>query len=390
MKIVHLCLAAFFPDGYSYQENMLPKFHKQLGHDVEVIASLQTFDENGKVVFMPGPKQYLNEYGIPVTRLAYKKPDGLYHKLKRYVGTSEALEKAAPELLFIHGCQFRDMDKVVRYLKKHPNVRVFVDNHADFSNSATNFLSREVLHKCLWRHSAHIVAPYTTRFYGVLPARVDFLKNIYRLPAEKCELLVMGADDDKVEEAERNHWRERIRDKYGIKQDDFLVMTGGKIDAWKTQTLLLMEAVRNISSPRLKLIVFGSVTPELKEKVQELADGTKVQYIGWIESEESYRYWIAADLAVFPGRHSVFWEQVAGMGIPMICKYWDGTTHVNVNDNAIFLMQDSVEEIAAAIGPLLDNPDKYRQMLARAQSEARKQFSYRSIAQRAIEVRRQP
>ena len=37
MKIVHLCLCSFFPDNYSYQENLLPKYHKRLGYDVEVI-----------------------------------------------------------------------------------------------------------------------------------------------------------------------------------------------------------------------------------------------------------------------------------------------------------------------------------------------------------------
>lgn len=52
MKVVHLCLGCFFPDNYSYQENMLPKFHKQLGYDVEVIASLATFDKNGKASFL--------------------------------------------------------------------------------------------------------------------------------------------------------------------------------------------------------------------------------------------------------------------------------------------------------------------------------------------------
>ena len=50
MKVVHLCLGSFFPDNYSYQENMFPKFHKQLGYDVEVIASLVSFDKNGKCV----------------------------------------------------------------------------------------------------------------------------------------------------------------------------------------------------------------------------------------------------------------------------------------------------------------------------------------------------
>ena len=124
------------------------------------------------------------------------------------------------------------------------------------------------------------IEPYTKKFYGVLPVRVEFLKEMYNLPENKCELLVMGADDEKVESAARQEVRKKIRMKYGIADDDFLVMTGGKIDKWKTQTLLLMNAVQNIDRKNLKLVVFGSVTQELEEKVKELADGQKVQYIG--------------------------------------------------------------------------------------------------------------
>lgn len=387
MKITHLCLGNFFPDHYSYQENILPKFHKQLGYDVEVIASLQTFDKDGQPSYMPAASSYRNEYDIPVTRLNYRKPLKLYRKLKRYVGTYEALERSAPDILFIHGCQFMDMDLVVKYLKAHPSVKVFADNHADFSNSATNFLSKNILHKMLWRRTAHLVEPYTTKFYGVLPARVDFLRNIYRLPAEKTELLVMGADDDKVIQAEESGAREAIRSQYGIAPDDFLIMTGGKIDAWKTQTLLLMEAVANIRDSHVKLIVFGSVAPDLKEKVAALADGQKVQYIGWIRSDESYRYFAAADLAVFPGRHSVFWEQVAGQGIPMLCKYWDGTTHVDMGGNVIFLREDSTREIQTTLEDLLaGGKAKYLAMREKAQSVGKRTFSYKDIARRSIGV----
>ena len=161
-------------------------------------------------------------------------------------------------------------------------------------------------------------------------------------------------------------------------------MTGGKIDAWKTQTLLLMEAVNKIQNEKVKLIVFGSVTQELQDKVAALCSGTKVQYIGWVKSEDSYDYFSAADLVVFPGRHSVFWEQVAGMGIPMLCKRWDGTTHVDVGGNVKFLEKDSVEEIQSILEDLTENPEHYRQMLAAAQGKGREQFSYKEIAIRAI------
>ncbi len=385
MKVVHLCLASFFPDGYSYQENMLPKWHKQAGHDVEVIASLVTFDENGKTTLLKEASQYRNEYDIPVTRLAYREPTKFYGRFRRFVGFAQALEKAAPDILFIHGCQFMDIDVVAKYAKKHPALRIYVDNHADFSNSATNWISKNFLHKIVWRRCAHKILPYAKKFYGVLPARVDFLKNVYGLPGEKCELLVMGADDDDVTAAAGPQVRAQIRKKNKLGEDDFLVMTGGKIDAFKPQTLLLMEAVKNIENPKVKLIVFGSVTPELKEQVKALADGEKVQYIGWVQAKDSYQYFAAADLVAFPGRHSVFWEQVAAQGIPMLCKRWDGTTHVDLGGNVHFLTEDSTEEIQRNIEQLLDNPQRYEEMKKVAMEKGMEIFSYAHIAKVSIE-----
>lgn len=386
MKIVHLCLACFFPDNYSYQENLLPKFHKEFGYKVEVLASLMTFDENGKPTHIKKGCSYINENDINVVRLDYKRPIKLYRKLKRYTGTYEALEKMNPDVLFIHGCQFMDMDIVIKYLKSHSDVCVFVDSHADFSNSATNIVSKIFLHKIFWRHTAKMIEPFATKFYGVLPARVDFLKNVYKLPPEKCELLVMGADDDLVEKSAEPHVRKSIRAEHNISEEDFLIVTGGKIDLFKKQTLLLMEAVKQMKNPKVKLLVFGSVVPELKEEVVTLCDGNRIQYIGWIQSKESYDYFAAADLVVFPGRHSVFWEQVAAQGIPMICKYWDGTTHVDLGGNVKFLYKDSAEEIKYQIEYLVENQQEYEHMKQIAVERGMKEFSYRDIAKRAIEV----
>lgn len=385
MKVVHLCLASFYPDNYSYQENLLPKYHKKLGYDVEVIASTQSFDEHGKVCYLNNIGTYQNEYDIKVTRLPYKSNNKIWKKLRRYIGTFDAIKNANPDILFIHGGQFLDIDQVVKYLKSHPEVVVYVDNHADFSNSATNWVSKNILHKIVWKHAEHKIEPYTKKFYGVLPIRVDFLKNIYRLPAEKCELLVMGADDELVEKAKKSGARERIRSQYGIKDDDFLIMTGGKIDPWKTQTLLLMQAVKNIARDNVRLIVFGSVTQELSEQVKALADGVKIQYIGWITSKDTYEYFEAADLVVFPGRHSVMWEQVTGQGKPIVVKDWPGTHHVDLGGNVLFLSKDSVDEIQEKIEFLISNPDKVTEMSIIAERKGMQFFSYADISKRAIE-----
>ena len=67
-----------------------------------------------------------------------------------------------------------------------------------------------------------------------------------------------GADDEKVEEANNDFVRKEIRNKYNIKSDDFLIITGGKIDNAKRQTLLLMKAVKEMKQNNVKLLVFGS------------------------------------------------------------------------------------------------------------------------------------
>lgn len=341
-----------------------------------------TFDKNGKMAFIEKASVYQNEYDIKVTRLNYKKPTKIYRKLKKYIGTYEALELSKPDILFIHGCQFLDIKEVVKYLRKHSNVKVYVDNHADFSNSATNFISKNFLHKIIWRNCAQKISPYTIKFYGVLPARVDFLQKIYRIPKEKCELLVMGADDDIVNKVRKEETRKRIREKYKIKNEDFLIVTGGKIDPFKLQTLLLMEVIKKMNN-NIKLLIFGSVDKKIEEKFNELCMSEKIQYVGWANNIEAYEYFYSADLVFFPGRHSVYWEQVVSLGIPMVCKYWEGTTHIDIGGNVKFLKEDSIQEIEKIIYEVLDN-NTYEEMKRVADSEKRKKFLYSVIAKESI------
>ncbi len=383
MKIMHLMLACFYIDNYSYQENILPKYHKMQGNDVEIVASLYSFDGNGKGIWLEKGSKYVNEYGIPVTRLEFANRLGA-KRLRKYIGLADELNRFKPDILFIHGVQFSDISVVVKYLKGNRETVVYIDNHSDFSNSATNWISKHIQHEILWKHYAQMINPYVKKFYGVLPARVDFLVNEYKLPKDKVSLLVMGADDECVKSAENPEVTKQLRIKYGISEDDFLIITGGKIDQWKTQTLLLMEAVKQIKNERIKLIIFGSVTPELKSKVEGLTDGKRIQYIGWIQAKDSYQYFASADLVIFPGRHSVFWEQVAAQGIPMLVKYWNGTTHVDLGGNVEFLYKDNVEEIRELIENIAKD-EAYKKMKKIAVEKGKSYFLYSNIASRSIE-----
>lgn len=381
MKVLHIILHGTYTDGFSYQENLISIYHKRAGNKVDIITTDTIIDDNGQRTTVSDPLHYTNDDGIVVTRLRYKKPMKLYRILRRFSGLKQALENSAPDCIFIHGCQFMDMDIVADYLKEHPGIKVYVDNHADFNNSATNILSKNILHKIIWKRCAHIIEPFTSKFYGVVPARVDFLKEMYDLPAEKCGLLVMGADDDAVEKARCPEVRENRRTAYGVNDDDIVIVTGGKIDHNKPQVLKLMHAVNDMSDERVKLMVFGSVTDELKAEFdRNLTD--RVIYIGWRKSEDIYEDFAAADLVAFPGLHSVLWEQAVGMGVPCLFKRIKGFEHVDLGGNCLFFEQDDEEEYKARIMRALDQLDEMKQI---AQEKGMKTFSYREIAKRALE-----
>ncbi|SHJ49396.1 glycosyltransferase family 4 protein [Pseudobutyrivibrio xylanivorans] len=381
-KIVHISLNSLFTDGWSYQDQQLSKYHKKMGMEVTDITSHWINDDKGNVIW-DERDEYVNDDGVKVIRLKMQGKDEFTKKLKRFEGLMAALEKEKPDILFLHSVSFQDTTVIVDYVKKHPDVVVYADNHADFSNSATNWISKNILHKIVWKHYARKLIPYVTKFYGVMPARVDFLKNIYGLPEDKLELLVMGVDDDDVPKALSQETRREIRNKYGIADDDILIITGGKIDMAKRQTVTLMKVINKMANPKIKLIVFGSVVDELRDAVNaEISDNC--QYIGWIDSNRTLEYYGSADLVVFPGRHSVFWEQVVGIGKPMICKYWDGTTHVDLGGNVKFLYEDTEEELEKVITTVLNSPEVYNNMKQIAETKGMKTFSYSQIAKQSM------
>lgn len=385
MKIAHICLVGGYTEGLNYQENNLIKYQAEDGHEVSLITTDHCYTE-GVWGLCTTETDYINPDGVHIIRLpfAFPLPYNVNRQIGIFKGFKDTLERIRPDIIFVHNLQFQDNRKVASYKRKHPEVVVYADNHSDFSNSARNWFSRNTLYRFWWKPCAKAVEPYVKKFFGVMPSRVDFLQNIYGISADKTDLLIMGADDESVERAAKKEIHKEVREKYGLQPEDFLIVTGGKIDAFKTQTLLLMQAVQEIQREHLKLLVFGSIEEELKEKLLALCDGKKIQYIGWAKGEQSYEYFAAADLVVFPGRHSIYWEQVAAQGIPMICKYWEGTTHVDIGGNVEFLMEDSVEVIKEKILELLDHPEKYEQMKKSAGSDGRNAFSYRLIARKSV------
>jgi len=385
MRILHCCLANFFVDDYGYQENILPKMHKLQGHEVAILASTETYINNRVLGYME-PGSYHTKEGIPITRLPYVKfiPHMIAKKLRIYQGIYEAIESFAPDILFLHDCQFISIRKIALYAQKHPGIKIYVDSHTDWMNSGTNWVSKYILHGIVYKHCAKIIEPYTCKFYGVLPLRMEFYQDMYDIPAEKTELLVMGAAVNENDLANRDDIRSSIRGSLGIQDSDFVIVSGGKIDCHKN-IHVLMSAINEINQKDIKLIVFGIPTDQMKKEIEILSKHDCIKYVGWVSTEKIYDYLFASDLAVFPGTHSVLWEQAVGVGLPCVFKKWDRVQHVDLGGNCLFLDTADDDEIKNVILKIYHHKDIYSKMKQVAMEKGISEFSYYNIAKRAIE-----
>ena len=193
MKILHCCLAAFYIDNYSYQENVLPKMHKLLGLDVKILASTETYINNKQLGYVK-PSTYFNEDGIEVTRVPYVKwmPGFLGKKIRKYVGISKILNDFKPDIIFLHDAQFLSVLEIRRFLKVNKEVKLFADCHTDFINSGRGWVSKNILHKVLYKKFISLIEPHILCFYGTLPIRCEFLNEVYGVPEGKIELLCLS------------------------------------------------------------------------------------------------------------------------------------------------------------------------------------------------------
>lgn len=388
MKVLHLCLGNYYADNFGYQENIISRYHKEEGFDVTIIASRINYNLRNRSQFLSKTGEYTNEYGIKVKRLEYRyiinKQALKFSKILRlYKNLYNSLEVEKPEIIFIHGMQFWDIKQVVKYKKINRNVIIYADNHADYINSAKTFLSRNVLHKIIWKYRIKEFLPYCSMIWGVTPNRCAFLKEVYKIPKEKIGLLPMGAESEKIDFKNQVRIRREIREKFSLNNDDFVLISGGKIDKRKNIHHLI-EAVKQLDNPKIRLLLFGAPNIEMEKIIKGISNSNYIKKIGWIEPDSIYDYFLASDLAIFPGTHSVLWEQAVGTGIPCVFKKWEGMTHIDVGGNCTFIEEGDIESIKRVINTIFHNKTEYCKMKKNAIDKGIPYFSYKEIAKKAI------
>lgn len=384
-RVLHICLAINYLEGWAYQENMLPAAHKELGYDVHIIAAEQYYDEHKKIIVNRPLGEYVNNDGVIVHILKGVTMNySLNRILPKVKGLYKEIKAISPDIIFWHGldpCSYNSY-QVSWYKRKHPKVKLFADCHADYYNRGFDkhpFKSKvDIFISKLWYFPFFKQA---NRIWGTTPWRELFVKKEYHLPSTKVGCLIMGADDKHIIGKNKEEVRIIIRRKYSIPLDAFLIVSGGKLDRAKN-IHLLCSAVKELGAP-VHLLIFGKPTPDMEPVFSSFVDCNNITQLGWVDGSSTYDLFLAADLACFPGTHSVLWEQSVACAVPGVYRYWNHMTHVNDCGNATFIEDVSEETLKDVIQSLL-NTTKYQSMKEAAYDSANR-FLMSYVAKKAIE-----
>lgn len=388
-KVKILMICDFYGIGQQYQENMIAKYYALMGHEVHIIAN------NFTNVF-----NYINDINDN-SRAAYTENDGYatiyrtafrfkYKKLfKLYTNIRQRVEEIAPDLIYFHNLSL-NLHEVIPYTRENKNTRIIMDFHIDYSNIGQSWKSLHILHGFIRKNYLKAYLKHIAVVYPIVPNGMDFIQEIYGVPAEKTRLLPLGYDEIVADEIRQNTDRKAIRNKIGIKDDDFLIISGGKFNEEK-RTELLIEAANLLEDNQIHILIFGAASAKEQayaNKLKEIANAN-VQFLGWLSGQEILTYMHAADLAVYPSSQSVLWQQSIGMYLPLILGDAGNQdpTYLNRNDNIIVLKKEEINTptIAQWIKTIKNDKCLYRSMKLGAEKTAQEYLRYTRICQTTID-----
>lgn len=380
MKILHFCMGAPFTEGYSYQDNLLTEYQQKLGHIVRIVTSTRTRGDNGHIITADvGLKKLSN--GVELVRIKFL--NKVSQLLGVYSGIYKQIKEFNPDMVFIHGlCSFIPAS-VIRYKNKcNKNLCIVADNHQDvFTTKVKGFPFSLVLniHSVFWKKWIKNI----DKVYGTTSWRVSFAKKYYNIPADKVDTLIMGIDPEKIPVRDSKSI-ELIRADLGFSCDEFVFITGGKLDKNK-KTIEAMRAFKRLDAENALFLIFGSVADEIKDDFYKILESDKrIRYIGYIPSNDASKYFSVANFGVFPGRHSVLWEEAIGCSLPCLFKKYESKDHMEVCNNCVSFFDNDEDTVFEVMKKVIDDKDYYDELRMNSEKAAEK-FSYYDIAKKSLE-----
>lgn len=313
-------------------------------------------------------------------RIPYSRwlPHKLMRKIRSYRGVLSTLEEFQPEIVYCHGIQGAWLLDVLKFKNKNPNIRLYADNHADANNSATNLISRWVLHRLIYRPIIKLCTPHIEKILCVSTEAMDFVHSEYGVNPELTEFYPLGAHifSDKDYESRRKSTREKL----GISDGKIILLQSGKFDKKKKLDVALYQFMSIQDDHNMVYLIAGQLTSEIDPLILAAAkERSNIRFLGWQSPESLSDLLCSADIYIQPGSQSATMQMSLGARCPVIIA--DVKAHIPyVKENGWLIKND--HELGHIFNHIAKNPGILSIMAEKSKAIAEKLLDYKKLASR--------
>lgn len=393
MKIVHLM--GYFVPELGYQEYYLAKKHKEMGHDVYVIASdlLYPF-QNIEKMFKDAGYSYRGRK----RKGAFSVFDGIkvywlphwieYNDFVLCRGVMNTLEKIKPDIVFAHESR-QGLSCQAAFYKDRFGFKFVVDQH-DFYHDIPEKI-KTILRAIEYFGFRKFLIDYNfkkaDKIIAVTKPTREFLIKTHKVNPKKIELVELGVDIDLF------HYREKeaaeLRKKLGIGKDEVIIIFTGTIYRRKNLELLIKVFNEICRNYKTRLVIVGEgdkgYMEELKSLANELKLGNKIIFNGFAPRKELPAYYSMADIGVWPANNSVSIIEAMACKLPIVMVDWQMPHLVSHNNGFKFPFNDK-KMLKHYIVKLVKDEKLRREMGKNSCKAATQRYNYQFIAKKFLEA----
>jgi len=186
-------------------------------------------------------------------------------------------------------------------------------------------------------------------------------QHYHNVPAERIRLVYHGADNERFSPEHRIRWRDEVRDRLGVCEDEVLLLFVGH-DYQRKGLSTAVRAAKRLAAEgaAVRLVVVGGK----KRRPQPAIDSSGVVInVGAID--DPVPYYAAADVFVLPTFYdpcSLSVSEAAASGLPSVTTRFNGAAELlteGVDGSVIYDPADDAE-LAGALRPLLERNVRQR------------------------------
>jgi glycogen synthase len=206
----------------------------------------------------------------------------------------------------------------------------------------------------------------------------------FRVPVDKVKVIPIGIDPTKFKN--RNVDKNRIREKYGVRADEKLILFVGRLTNQKGCEYLI-RAIPFVSRYfNVKLLIAGDgyMKSDLESAATAAGIRSRIVFAGYVEDSDLTDLFLSSDVMVIPSIYEPFGvvalEAIAAK-LPVVASSIDGLAEViRHEENGILVFPRDSSSIAWGISRILSESGNTARLVENASKDIETRYSWRVVA----------